>query len=194
MRYLHRDRNSQIQAEKCGILPLRAVNKLSLQERVRHRFKTMVESENVQHETLAKYLGLSRSGVTRLLNDEGSGFALHHIEKLCEFFQVTPAEVVADAYAVIQAVQPLEAQLLNHFRQMTELQRHSLLSVLDRSAQQPSTRRRARLGRAELTEEQQLLVDLYARSPEQARGGILKTLRGTARLGDEERGSRQKTE
>lgn len=179
---------------KIGYSRTVSVTKLSLQERVRQRFKTLVETKGVSHEILGKHLGLSRSGVTRLLGDEDTGFALHHIERLCEFFQVTPAEVVAEVGAVIVPIKPLEAQLLAHFRQMTELQRHSLLSVLDRSGSVPEQRRRARMGRAELTEEQQLLVDLYARSPEQARGGILKTLRGTARLGDEERGHRQKTE
>lgn len=177
-----------------GYSRTRPVSKLSLQERVRQRFKTLVESKHVSHEVLGKYLGLSRSGVTRLLGDEDTGFALQHIERLCEFFQITPAEIMADPGAVIVPIKPLEAQLLAHFRQMTELQRHSLLSVLDRSASVPEQRRRARLGRAELTEEQQLLVDLYARSPEQARGGILKTLRGTARLGDAERGQRRTTE
>ena len=167
---------------------------VKLQERLRHRLRRLVETNNVQLRVLGERLGLSPSGVGRILNEEGYNILLTHVEGFCEFFQITPSELMVEPGSLIQPIKPLEAQLLAHFRAMTELQRHSLLSVLDRSSSQPATRRRARLGRAELTEEQQLLVDLYARSPEQARGGILKTLRGTARLGDEERGQRQKTE
>lgn len=172
----------------------KSVKVIPLQERVRQRFQALVDKKAVRHDTLGKYLGLSRSAVTRLLNDEGSGFALAHVERLCEFFQVTPSEIMAETGARMVPIGPLEGQLLDTFRNMTELQRHSLLAILDRTAQQPSTKRRARLGRAELTEEQQLLVDLYARSPEQARSGILKTLKGTAKLGDAERGQHRTTE
>lgn len=80
----------------------------------------------MSHEILGKYLGLSRSGVSRLLNDEGSGFAIQHIEKLCEFFQVTPAEILAEPGSLVQPIKPLESQLLGHFREMTELQRHKV--------------------------------------------------------------------
>lgn len=159
-----------------------------LQERVRQRFKDLAQQHGVPHETLANYIGVSRSQMTRLLNDEGSGFALPHVEKLCEFFQITPCEVMNLPSSLIQEVKPLEAQLLHHFREMTELQRQSLLTVLDRQMDQPRQHRRHRLGRAPLTDEQQLLIDLFARSNEQARSGILKLLRGSAKAGDTERG------
>lgn len=171
-----------------------SVKALPLQERVRQRFRALVTDGGVPHDTIGKHLGLTRSAVTRLLNDEGAGFSLQHIERLCVFFQLTAAEIVSEPGARIVALNPLEGQLLDVFRRMTELQRHSLLAVLDHGPQVPSTRRRARTGRSELTEEQQLLVDLFARSNEQARSGILKTLRGTAKLGDVERGQHRTTE
>jgi len=164
-----------------------------LQERVRDRFRRLVEAGGVSHEVLGKFLGLSRSGVSRLLNDEGSGFALHHIERLCEFFQVSPAEVCADPEAVIQPIKPLEAQLLNHFRRMTELERHGLLTVLDRPGTATEKRRAPRMGHPELTTEQQLVIDLYARSGPQEREGVLKILKGTARKPASERPSRGDT-
>ena len=171
---------------------MRDARTVPLQERVRHRLNVLMHDRQVPHETLAKYLGLSRSQVTRLLNDEGSGIALPHIEKVCEFFQLTPCELINEPSSLIQEVKPLEAQLLTHFRAMSELQRISLLSVLDRPLP-PKTTRRARLGRPELTDEQQLLIDLYARSNEQARSGILKILRGSAKVGDAERDHPGKT-
>lgn len=156
---------------------------LPLQERVRQRFRARVADGNVSHEVIGKYLGLTRSAVTRLLNDEGAGFALHHIERLCEFFQITACEVVAEDHARMVAVTPMEAQLLSIYRNMTAIEQNGLLTVLDRSARAlPARRRRSKLGHAPLTDEQQLVVDLFARSDPQAREGVLKILRGTAKI------------
>lgn len=179
--------------EKSSILSAPLSRREPLQERVRARIRNLVTTREVGHAVLGKYLGLTRS-VTRLLNDEGQGIALQHIERVCDFFQVTASELMAESGALIQAITPTEASLLAYFRQLTEVQRMGLLAILDRSAQQPATQRRAKLGRTELTDEQQLLVDLYARSNEQARSGILKTLRGTAQSGDVERATRRTTE
>jgi DNA-binding Xre family transcriptional regulator len=184
--FLHRDENTRKQAGNQLLSPHNAVRDLPLQELVRQRFKTLVDTREVSHETLAKYLGLSRSGVTRLLNDEGSGFGLHHIERLCEFFQVTPVEILADAATVIQPVTPIESSLLQHFRQMTELERRSLLTILERPifTQAPHAKK-SRLGRAMLTVKEQELVDLYARvKKDGVREGVLKTLRGAAEADD----------
>lgn len=154
-----------------------------LQERVRQRFKALVDQSNVPHEQLGERLGLSRSGVTRLLNDVGSGFALHHIERLCEFFQITPTEIMAEPDALIQAVQPIEAAFLTIIRRMTELERRSLLTVLERPAYgQSASAKKSRLGRAMLTVKEQELVDLFARvKRDGVREGVLKTLRGAAK-------------
>lgn len=174
---------------KIAAFPMRE----ALPERVRARLQRLVTERNFSHEALAPHVGVGASGVSKLLSG-ANAIGLGHLEGFCIALQITPSELLVEPDSIIQTVNPLELQLLRHFRQMTELQRASLLSVLDRSPQVPTSRRRPRLGRAELSEEQQLLVDLYARSNEQARTGILKTLRGTARQGDEDRGlTRPKT-
>lgn len=114
-----------------------------LQERVRHKLRSLVQSKNVSHDVLGKYLGLSRSAVTRLLNDEGNGIAFQHLERLCEFFQVTPCELMSSPQSLIQEIKPDEAQLLNHFRQLTYTQRQGLLSVLEH---RPAPTKRAERG------------------------------------------------
>jgi len=152
-----------------------------LQERVRQRIRTLVDTHGVSHEILGKYLGLSRSMVTRLLNDESNGIGFPHLEKLCEFFQVTPCELMNSAHSLIQEVKPEEAQLLTHFRELTYTQKHGLLAVLEGRLAQPAKSRKARWGRAELTEEQQLVVDLFAQSEPEQRSAVLKVLRGTAK-------------
>jgi transcriptional regulator with XRE-family HTH domain len=151
----------------------------SLQDRVRQRLRRLVEDRDVSHQALGKYVGLSRSAVTRMVNGPAA-ISLDYLEKFCTFFQISIGEFMVEPGSLIQPIAPLEAQLLTHFRKMTELQRHSLLSVLDRREEVPVKRRASRLGHAELTDEQQLIVDLYARSDAQAREGVLKVLRGTA--------------
>lgn len=184
----------RFQAGNCAkIARAEAMKRLSLAERALARVQQLVSERGFSHEALAPHLEIGPSAVSKILSGKNA-LGLDHIEGFCVALQISPSELLLEPGSLIQPLTPLESQLLHHFRQMTELQRHSLLSILDSSPRQPGTRRRARLGRAELTEEQQLVVDLYARSPEQARGGILKTLRGTAQLGDAERGQRQKTE
>lgn len=166
--------------------------RLPLPERVLARIQRIVAEQGFTHEALAPHLGISASAVSKLLAGKNA-IGLDHLDGFCTAFQMTPAEIVLEPDSLIQPLTPMEASMLKYFRAMTDVQRHGMLAILDRSAQEPRSTRRARLGRAELTEEQQLLVDLYARSPEQAQSGILKTLRGTARLGDEERGRRRTT-
>jgi transcriptional regulator with XRE-family HTH domain len=136
----------------------------------------------VSHDTLGKYLGLSRSAVSRLLNDEGSGIGLPHLEKCCEFFQITPAEFMVDPGALIQPIQPLEAQLLGIFREMTELEKRGLLDVLDRNPRPVAAnrRKRERFGQPRLSEREQHLIDLFVRSGPQVQEGVLRMLKGTA--------------
>lgn len=165
--------------------------RMPLPERVLARIQQLVSEHGFSHEALAPHLGMGASGVSKLLSGKNA-IGLDHIEGFCAALQITPAELVLDPGSLIQPLTPSESALLRYFRNLTEVQRMGLLAILDYSAQQPRTTRRARLGRAALTEEQQLVIDLYARSPEQARSGILETLRGTAKLGDVERGRHQK--
>lgn len=179
--------------ELCEDRRANAMKRLSLAERALARIQQLVSERGFSHETLAPFLGVGPSAVSKILSGKNA-LSLDHIDGFSVALQISAAEIVLEPGSLIQPLTPMEAALLQSFRSMTELQRHSLLSVLDRSAAQAVNRRRARWGRSELTEEQQLVVDLYARSPEQARSGILKTLRGTAKLGDEERGLHRKTE
>jgi transcriptional regulator with XRE-family HTH domain len=163
----------------------------SLQERVRAKLKALVEQQNVSHERLGDYLGLTRSAVTRLLNDEG-GIGLQHIERLCEFFQVTAAEMFADPHQMIHALTPIEASLLRYFREMTELERRSWLTILERPRVVASAK--SRMGRAMLTAKEQELVDLFARvKKDGVRDGVLKVLRGAVNAEDGEAQGKPRT-
>lgn len=163
---------------KSAILSANFVSKTPLQERVRHRFKALAESRDVPHDVLGKHLGLSRSGVTRLLNDEGAGFGLHHIERLCEFFQITPAEIIAEPHALIQALTPIEAAIVDIVRKMNELHRHSLLAVLDwqRGSSEP---RKGRRTPDHLSPEDAMVLSLYrGMEDSDAQAGIVMQMRG----------------
>lgn len=152
-------------------------------ERVRQRFKQLVDAKRVPHETLGKHLGLSRSGVTRLLNDEGSGFGLHHIEKLCEFFQITPAEAMTDPGALIQPLTPIEAAILDVVRKMDRLRQHSLLDVLEwqRASTLPTKRGRGRTP-DHLSAEDAMVLSLYRGIEDaDAQAGVVMQMRGYVR-------------
>lgn len=166
-------------APKISYSHVTPVSKPPLQERVRQRFRTLVREKDVQHEVLAKHLGLSRSAVTRLLNDEGSGFALHHIERLCEFFQITPAEVMAEPFALLQAVSPIEANILDIVRKMNELSRHSLLTVLEWPQRSGATVKRSGRSPDHLSPEDAMVLSLYRGMEDaDAQSGVVMQMRG----------------
>jgi len=147
---------------------------------VRRKFRALTEQAGVSHEQLGERLGLSRSAVSRLLNENDAGVALNHIERLCEFFQISAQEAFADPGAIIQVVTPIEAAFLVHLRQMSELERRSLLTILERPIY-AAPGKKARMGRAMLTAKEQELVDLFARvKRDGVREGVLRTLRGAA--------------
>jgi DNA-binding Xre family transcriptional regulator len=157
----------------------RIVSKMPLQERVRQRFKALVDEKGVSHEIIGNHLGLSRSAVTRLLNDEGSGFALPHIEKLCEFFQVTPSEIMAEPFSLIQAISPIEASILDIVRKMNELSRHSLLTVLEWPMRSSATVKRAGRTPDHLSPEDAMVLSLYRGMEDaDAQSGIVMQMRG----------------
>ncbi len=164
---------------------------MQLEELVRQRVRTLYEREGRNGEKwtaekLMPFLGMREpSGVRKLLNGDNK-IGLSHLEGFCEAFQVTPCELVIEMGALIQPVQPIEAALLALFRQMTELERRSLLTILERPiyTQAPHAKR-SRLGRAMLTVKEQELVDLFARvKRDGVREGVLKTLRGAAQGDD----------
>ena len=120
------------------------------------------------------------SGVRKLLNGDNR-ISLAHVAGFCTAFQITPCELVADPDAVLQPISPFEVAVLQIVRDMTELERRSLLTVLQRPVY-TAPAKKSRLGRAMLTVKEQELVDLYARvKRDGVREGILKTLRAVVR-------------
>jgi hypothetical protein len=147
------------------------------------RFQEMVRArlrdKTPNYTALAAFLKSDPSTIQKKLKEGGPSLCLDWLDSVTAFYQMTVAEMVTMTGSLFQEVKPMEAQLLGIFRDMTELERRGLLDVLDRRP--PAPRRKARWGHAELTEEQQLVIDLYARSEPQAREGVLKVLRGTAK-------------
>lgn len=169
--------------------------KAPLQERVRQRLKHLVDARDVPHETLGEHLGLTRSAVTRLLNDEGAGIRLHHIERLCVFFQITPAELMTEPGALIQPLVPLEAAILDVIRKMDKLRQHSLLDVLEWPAHSVPPTKRGRVPEYHLTSEELMIVSLYRGMQDaDAQAGIVMQMRGfvRAKTGDHNGGGRER--
>lgn len=172
--------------------PAIVVSKTPLQERVRRRVKTLVDDKGVAHETLGDYLGLSRSAVTRLLNDEGSGIGLQHLERLCEFFQITPAELFAEPGSLIQAVSPIEAAILDIVRKMNELSRHSLLTVLEWPRRSGATEKRGRTPDV-LSPEDAMVLSLYRGMQDaDAQAGVVMQMRGFVQAKQEDRTAKKR--
>lgn len=150
------------------------------QEMVRARLREKTPNYSV----LAAYLkATDPSVIQKRLKEGGTNLNLAWLDEVSGFYQMSVSEMCAMVNSAWQEVKPLEAELLLLFRGMTELQRHSLLSILNRSEGQPEKRRKPRAGYKPLTEEQQLVIDLYARSEPKAREGVLKVLRETAKRG-----------
>lgn len=145
------------------------------QELVRARLRERTPNFSV----LATFLKTDPSTIQKKFKEGGTALCLDWLDSVTSFYQMSVSEMCALSGSLWQEVKPMEAQLLAIFRDMTELERRSLLDVLDRRPAPP--KRRQKLGHAELTEEQQLLVDLYVQSEPQAREGVLKILRGTAK-------------
>lgn len=165
-----------------------SVKKASLQERVRHRLQELVSGQDVSHEVLGRYLGLSRSAVSRMLNDPETGIGLHHIERLCEFFQITPAELMVDPGSLIQPLTPIEAAIVNIVRKMNELHRHSLLSVLDWQRGSSETRKRPGRTPDHLSPEDAMVLSLYRGMEDtDAQSGIVMQMRGYVQARREKR-------
>jgi hypothetical protein len=154
----------------------------AFQEMVRSRLRARVENASV----LARFLKEDPSTVTKRLKPGGPALCLDFLDRLREFFGGwTPAEMVAEADSMVQPVTPVEAAILGLVRQMTELERRSLLTILERPiyTQAPHAKK-SRLGRAMLTVKEQELVDLFARVKKDAvREGVLRTLKGAAEDG-----------
>lgn len=146
------------------------------QEMVRTRLRERTPNFTV----LAQFLKTDPSTIQKKFREGGTALCLDWLESVTAFYQMSVSEMCAHPNSSWQEIKPLEAQLLAVFREMTELEKRSLLDVIDRQPRQRVSRRQ-RPGHAPLTEEQQLLVDLFVRSEPSAREGVLKILRGSAR-------------
>jgi hypothetical protein len=153
----------------------------AFQEMVRGRIRARVENASV----LARFLKESPSTVTKRLKEGGPALCLDFLDSLRPFFGGwTPAEMVAEPGSQIVPVTPIEAAFLTHIRSMTELERRSLLTILERPIY-AAPDKKARLGRAMLSPKEQELVDLFARvKKDGVREGVIRTLRGAAEAPD----------
>lgn len=147
---------------------------------MRAKLRSLVEKDDVSHDVLAQRLGLSRSYVSRLLNGTGA-ILLRQVEVFCEFFQMSPSELMAQPGDLIQVISPIESAIIGLIRQMTELERRSLLTLLERPAYGTRETTKTRLGRGMLTAKERELVDLFSRvKKDGVREGVLRTLKGAA--------------
>ena len=170
------------------------MTRLPLQERVRQRLKQLVAINGVSHAKLGERLGVSRSHVTRMLNEDGA-ILLVHVEKFCEFFQITAAELMTDVGALIQPLTPMEAAVLDVVRKMDRLRQHSLLDVLEWQRASTVPTKRGHFGRTpdHLTSEDAMVLSLYrAIEDADAQSGIVMQMRGyvQAKRGDDNGGGR----
>jgi hypothetical protein len=143
--------------------------------------RTRLRERTPNFTVLARFLDSDPSTIQKRLREGGTALCLDFLASVTSFYQMSVSEMCALPGSLWQEVKPDEAQLLTHFRQLTYTQQQGLLAVLEGRLAQPAKARRAKWGRAELTEEHQTLVDLYTQSEPQARDGVLKILRGTAR-------------
>lgn len=160
-------------AKKTGAKPVN-----DFQEMVRARLR---EATRGKIDALAKFLRVpDRSVLYKRFTHGGPALCLDFLDELHTFLQTSVSEMCSVPGALWQEVKPPEAQLLIYFRQLTYTQQLGLLAVLEGRLAQPPKARRARWGHAELSAEQQLLVDLYAQSEQQQREGVMKILQGAA--------------
>lgn len=147
--------------------------------------KRMVDEKDVHHAVLAKWLGLSRSAVTRLLNEDGA-IMLKHLEGFCEFFQVTAAEVVLEPGALVQPLSPLESAIVDVIRKMDRLRQHSLLDVLEWQRASTIATKHGRSAQHHLTAEDEMVLSLYrGMADSDAQAGVVMQMRGYVRAKQE---------
>lgn len=132
-------------------------------------------------EKLMPFLGMTvPSGVRKLLNGTNK-ISLAHLQAFCEAFAITPCELLAQDGAEFVYLKDAEPALIRLYREMDSHERLSLITVLSWRPPRFAEKRKAQLGRRELSTKEQELVDLFARvKKEGVREGVLRTLRGAA--------------
>lgn len=119
---------------------------------------------------LAKWLQVDRSTVSKRLSEHGTALCLDFLDEVSAFYQKSVSEIVQAPEAVFQSVSPLEASLLDRFRKMNELQRRSLLTVLDWRGDVPLAKRKS------LSHEDAQIVALYNGVPQNVQAAVLQML------------------
>lgn len=149
-----------------------------LAERVRGRLNDLIEDRGISHEHIAPHLGISASAVSKLLSGKNA-IGLDHIDGFCAALQVSAGELIAEPGALIQALTPVEAALVDVCRKMSDVHRHYLLAVLDwqRGSSPKSTRPRRTPDH--LSSEDAMVLSLYrALEDTDAQAGIVMQMRG----------------
>lgn len=154
-----------------------SVNGEKFQEMVRGRLRDRTPNLT----TLANFLKTSPSTIQKKFRESGTALCLDFLQEVSAFYQMSVSEMCALPGSTWQEVKPLEAQLLDQFRDMTELERNGLLTVLQSRQTRLTEKRSAKLGRAELSTKEQELIDLFQRvQKDGVREGVLRMLRGAA--------------
>lgn len=102
-----------------------------LQELTRGRIRAACAALGLSQVRVAEYLKVDKSIVSRLFSTGGTALSLDFIEEVSALVQRLPAELVSDPAATVQSVTPVEAQLLGRLREMTDVQRAALVTVID---------------------------------------------------------------
>lgn len=163
--------------ELCDYRPS-AMKRVALAERVRGRLNDLIGQRGMSHEALAPHLGVSASAVSKLLSGKNA-IGLDHIDGFCVALQVTPSEIMAEPFSLIQAISPIEASILDIVRKMNELSRHSLLTVLEWPMRSSATVKRAGRTPDHLSPEDAMVLSLYRGMEDaDAQSGVVMQMRG----------------
>lgn len=139
-------------------------------------FQEMVRTRLREHtpnfSTLARFLKTDPSTIQKRLKPGGSALCLDWLDEVSGFYQMRVVEMVTELGAVLQSVSPLETSLLDRFRKMTEMQRMSLMAVLDWRGEVPVTRSRKAYGH-----EEAMVVALYRTVAPDVQAAVLSLMR-----------------
>lgn len=139
-------------------------------------FQEMVRTRLREHtpnfSLLARFLKTDPSTIQKRLRPGGSALCLDWLDEVSGYYQMRVAEMVTEPGAALQSVSPLESSLLDRFRKMTEMQRMSLMAVLDWRGEIPAKR-----GRTAYGHEDALVVALYRAVAPDVQAAVLQMMR-----------------
>lgn len=115
---------------------------MSLHERVRLRLRDLIEAEGYTQREVGEHLQIDRTTVSRTLTEGGLAVTFDFLEGVSYLLQRMPQELIADPGSPVIVASPLEVQLVARLREMTELERQALLTVIDWRMPLPRGRRK----------------------------------------------------